>query len=1336
MTHHEHTANAASTPKTGLSALLRGLFRVQGNSAPFVGQGTGASSRARLATLATLVALAGMLGVLAFAASPTWAFESHNLEGGFGPDGTVATHFERPASVAVDQSTGNIYVGDPYPDETVQKFDAADDPEPFTGISPGIVGGRLTGFRVILMPQIAVNSTSHDLYVENGDSEVVEAVRAYQADGEPADFTAGPDAGTNEITGSEVCGVAVDASGDIYVSEFATGVRVFAPSGAPLPSIASSGLCSLAVNSDGTVYAKAPESPGVGNAGPVQEFTPSEFPVTLSTTYSEAGTLDTNPAFAVAIDPSTDHVYVDEGSQVAEYDAAGVRLGSFGTSGAGRYAAGLAIYGVTGQVYLAQGGGGEGQVEVFGPAILLPNVSTVKASAINPKGTATLNGAVNPEGVALSECQFEYVEEAHYEVTASDSYAAGATAPCVPAAAAIPTGEETQVHADVTGLIPGVTYHYRLRASNKTALNSNPSNFGSDETFSMPPKPAISGGSTANLAKESVDLSAQINPGGLEVEECKFEYGAGASYGKEAPCVPATIPAGTQPVAVTAHLENLEANREYHWRVVATTEAGTTAGVDHTFVYATGGEALAGNRAYEMVTPPQKNGALVAYASVGGLRPSISEDGSRVMAMSIQCFANAEACTVIRSTGGSVGQPYLFTRTSTGWVTTALQPPASEFPIDSDWLFDADTETALFSMPTAPMFEDDFYVRSAGNSGEPPAGTFTDIGPLTPSSQGEQTPHYGSEGADMVATSDFSHLAYEYQESAYQFSGTGNTERTPVGVSGGSSSGDLISACATSLSSAPGEMSADGATVYFTAGACPAGGTGVNAGREVPVNELFARVDGGEAAAHTVSISQPEALSPSAPGVYKGYEGCTSPACVGATENPEPPAASNPAWRDAGFAGASADGSKAFFTSEQQLTDSATQGSSNLYEYDFDNSATEGDLVDVSAGDVSGQEPGVQGVVAISADGSHVYFVAKGVLGTAANDQGQTAQSGANNLYVFTREAADPRGQVAFIAQLPQSDEELWRFNNERGTANVTPEGRFLVFESYGRLTPDTTGANAATQIFRYDAGSGSHPPEMVRISIGEHGFNDNGNAGIAGIGGAHIVPPSRRGSQQAGPLRLDPTMSNDGAYIFFESPIGLTTHALNDVPIGRTSNGDYEEYAENVYEYHEGNVYLISDGRDVTSGRTICSIYSLTLSSVCLLGSDTSGSNVFFTTADSLVPKDIDTQLDIYDARICEPENGNPCISEPSSPLPPCDGENCHGVPAATPSLLTPGSASFNGEGNVPPKSPAPAVKAKAKVVKCKKGLTRNKRGKCVKRKKKKKSKKTKRSSYDRRAE
>ncbi len=77
------------------------------------------------------------------------------------------------------------------------------------------------------------------------------------------------------------------------------------------------------------------------------------------------------------------------------------------------------------------------------------------------------------------------------------------------------------------------------------------------------------------------------------------------------------------------------------------------------------------------------------------------------------------------------------------------------------------------------------------------------------------------------------------------------------------------------------------------------------------------------------------------------------------------------------------------------------------------------ELIDLSAGAKSTGGPRVQGVLAISPDGTHVYFVARGVLtGEQENQNQEQAQDGQNNLYAYSE------GQpLRFVATLPHSDE-------------------------------------------------------------------------------------------------------------------------------------------------------------------------------------------------------------------------------------------------------------------------------------------------------------------------
>ncbi len=81
--------------------------------------------------------------------------------------------------------------------------------KPFSGSSAAIVEGELAAFSFSqIANQLAVNSSTHDLYVMSGSP----GVAAYQASGEPANFTAGPAAGTNVL----LCERSLDRRSDLH----------------------------------------------------------------------------------------------------------------------------------------------------------------------------------------------------------------------------------------------------------------------------------------------------------------------------------------------------------------------------------------------------------------------------------------------------------------------------------------------------------------------------------------------------------------------------------------------------------------------------------------------------------------------------------------------------------------------------------------------------------------------------------------------------------------------------------------------------------------------------------------------------------------------------------------------------------------------------------------------------------------------------------------------------------------------------------------------------------------------------------------------------------------
>jgi hypothetical protein len=1190
-----------------------------------------------------------------------------------GKGGPQSERFGRLRSAAVDDSgglswaAGDVYVAD-------QERGVVDVFKPSAGGGEEYVT-RLTGTEPGVPfagpVSVAVNQSNDEVLVADGG--VVDIFKPAAIAGQYE--LAGTLTGTPSAPFNEIRSVVVDGgNGDIYVTQNGgTGVDQFDAAGGYLGRLSSTpagpfGLVtSVAVDpvnhhvyvgtvNQGThVYAVdvfgesmvvpdvvTGEASGVQPASVTLNGTVNPDAIQVSDCHFEYGTSSAYGQSAPCV-PAAAAIPADSSVHAVSADVSGLTPGRVYHF---RLVAGNA------------NGVNEGRDRIFGP----PTIDE-QSSAAPTQNTVALGAQVNPDAVDTT-CHFQYVEEAHYDATAADPYAAGVSVPCTPLDLGAATSDQA-ASTELTALRAGVTYHWRV-----VVVNAAGTADGGDQAFTTVPPAQIADVSATDATSASVTLHAQINPLGNDTTY-RFEYGTSTAYGASIPAPDADIGAGTGYVSVSQHITGLRPNTTYHYRAIASNTLGTATSADHTFVYATTGGGLPDGRAYEMVTPPHKNGALVGDV-LFGLLPAVSGDGSRVIASTIQCFAGAVSCNAERN--GQEGTLFAFSRTSGGWVASSLAPPATRFLTSIPDAFSADSGSALLQMPTPPFGEDDLYARGAD-------GSLVDVGPTTPPAAGPVVPN----AAVSAATADLSRVLWQATnqnsfwpfdstqqggpQSLYEYVGDGSPP-VLVGVSGGRGSTALIGTCGV-VAGGPGGtakeqmgvLSGDGRTVFFTV-------LHSNGCVGPAANGLYARVD----ESRTVAVSGRSAGD------------CTG-VCLG-----------SPAG-DAQFQGASVDGSRVFFTSTQQLTNSASEdshpgdsalsgcpgasgvGGCNLYEYDFANPAGH-ELVDVSAGDSSGGGPRVQGVVAAAPDGSHVYFVARGVLSVAANAQGQHARNGADNLYVFERDQGFPAGRVAFIASLPDNDRSEW---GSFGKANVTPDGRFLVFLSGGRLTSDDVSASSGKQVFRYDAQSG----QLVRISAGEEGFNDNGNSATAStcepgvLAGfcadeASIVPV--QGSGRVGFPRSDPSMSDDGSYVFFQSPVALTRGALDDVRIGTTVASELPVLAQNVYEWHAGHVYLISDGRDVSlNGGTsdVCS----NLSATCLLGADRSGANVFFATADPLVAQDTDTELDYYDARVCT--SSDPCVTSPVVGVA-CQGEACHGTPGGAPVAPGAGTVAFSGPGNL----------------------------------------------------
>lgn len=342
---------------------------------------------------------------------------------------------------------------------------------------------------------------------------------------------------------------------------------------------------------------------------------------------------------------------------------------------------------------------------------------------------------------------------------------------------------------------------------------------------------------------------------------------------------------------------------------------------------------------------------------------------------------------------------------------------------------------------------------------------------------------------------------------------------------------------------------------------------------------------------------------------------------------------------------------------------------------------------------------GVLGTLGISKDGTYVYFVAKGLLAVNSNSNGESAEKGANNLYVWHA------GSTVFIAKLVSSaktdDQSNWAeyydeeasFGNAAGgekTSRVTPDGKTLLFSSVAPLTGYNNGthcegedeAHPCFELFLYSADAN----RLRCVSCNPLSSPATRSAYLGQSVGALSATPAIRNSF------LKRNLSSDGSRVFFQ-----TEEAL----VPEDNNGQWD-----VYEWEQagrGTCTGENPNFNAASGGCLSLISTGTSSQPSYLGdADESGDNVFFFTRQSLVDQDQDANQDLYDARVDGGISGQNLPPQSSE----CEGEACRGSAETPPGFSLPGSESLAGSGNL---AYTPPVKATApKKPKSKKALPR----------------------------
>jgi hypothetical protein len=936
------------------------------------------------------------------------------------------------------------------------------------------------------------------------------------------------------------------------------------------------------------------------------------------------------------------------------------------------------------------------------PTVSVDPISTFTATTAELVGHVTPNSP-EPEATTSPAEQAAFESTWHFQCTPECRGLAGGTV----------AGDDVahQVTAQATGLLPGVTYKVVLIAANAGGEQTS----APARTFTTPAvAPTILSTFATGVTSSTAGLGAEIDPGGAPVTAhfdyiTEAEYQAdGGSFGAGTISTPESEPLGSDDTEheAFAQISGLALQTTYRYRVVVqngtggpqvgTTEALTTQGAP--------GSVLADGRAWEMVSPLDKNGADIAGidsvlgVTNGGIVQA-SPNGEKLTYTSVGAFAEPK--------GAPLASQYLSTRTSGGWGVENITLPISSKSLPTVTqggpykAFSTDLSTSLFDngvagdpgglTPNPPLTADaapdnKFYLRDDLTS------ALRAVETSSPGTTGLLQGDVWQRSLLQGVTPDLHHVIFRTREPGLQnlYETTaggleainvlpGQTEPTPTAFLGLSQSGN---------SDGLRPLSTDGSRAYFT-----------------DERALYVREGIGTPQAETFAVG----------------EGLIEPQ----------------------FKAASADGSVAFVAGE-----SGSESNFDLYRFDRADGSHTDITLDTEPYVCFGGQVGVcgaevLGVLGTSDDGSYVYFVANGVLTNSQNPEGHVAAPGdcsltspgpgqRCSLYLW-HDDGTTLGRISYVASLSGEDEsgeehdspiqagvaDDWSPGVSRLTARISADGSHAVFMSSADLTgydnalagggvcdPNAKSqGNNCEEVYDYDAAEGG---SLTCVSCNPTGARPLGFSAIPG------------GTQFAHheALYQSRVLTDEGARVFFNSRDALVPQDTD----GTQDVYEWEEDGTGSCSEGSGCVSLISSGTGDDKSEFV--------------DASQSGNDVFFDTRAQLVPADNDQLTDVYDAR--SPHVPGEQVGFPAAPPPPppcVGGEACHGSGAAVPGRLPTGTAGFQGPGN-----PAALKCAKGKVAKhgkcVKKPQSKKKRGKKAKHKKHKVSNKTENHRHHRRAD
>jgi hypothetical protein len=865
-----------------------------------------------------------------------------------------------------------------------------------------------------------------------------------------------------------------------------------------------------------------------------------------------------------------------------------------------------------------------------------------------------------------------------------------------------------------------------------------------------PGVPTVEGAAaeSSTAASGAQTLSAAVDPTGADTDYY-FEYGT-------SPCVSSSACTETSPVnvgegfgdhAASVELSGLQPGT-YYYRVVAQNANGKAQSAERSFAIVATATGLPDGRAWELVSPPDKDGAEPeALTREGGV---------------IQASENGDAITYVADGPMPAGPevqgnrdpeyPQIFsTRGARGWSSQDIATPIT-----------AGTGVEVGAPPEYQFFSPNLALALVQPAvGAPESGSLADP-PLTPSETQDKT-MYLRDNQPISGAEEFTPLQPSEAESTSYDAAKHNAETAaslspgyvalvtalnPPGGGGAEFGGGLnegvefVNANA-DLSDVVLKSWKDDRGLYEWTGlgqplkevsVLPVTGTLVEPehaflGGPLSGDSRNAISSNGRRVVWTANNASAEGSGDTlfvSDTAYKETE--TSPEKTdtlqldtfqGVSPESGPP--------NALFQTANASGSKVFFTDTRRLTPNsrASEHSPNLYVAELSGGEAVGSPLSVTLTDLTPQE-GAKVQVAASEGGGvlgageepngelNVYFVADGVLAPGATRgychaaaESLVPPGTTCNLYVahYTGNSWDP---PKFIAALSSEDQPDWLSTGQDDdltslTSRVSPNGKFLAFMSNRSLTgydnEDLSSEHAGEtrldeEVYLYDAVT----ERVVCASCNPSGQRPTGVLDTKNAGEGIGLLVSRPKTWElfgvdhwlSGSLPGWTSVSASAAlyqsrYLSNEGRLFFNSaDAL--VPLAKPTRT--EEVSGEDQQVGVENVYEYEPaglGACANVAGCVALISSgESESESAFLDASANGDDVFFLTAQQLTSQDRDSNFDIYDAHVCEPSS--PCVSPSIETSTKCEEEGGEACQLYTPppSFAAPDTATLPGSGNL----------------------------------------------------